>query len=79
MRRTPRVVIDRRGALISLAAELRTRTLVVDVEPLLSPWDTAAERVAAPRVPARRKFPALETALRHPALAPRADAGRKAD
>ncbi len=41
MRRTPRVVIDRRAILISLAAELQTRTLVVDVEPLLSRWHAA--------------------------------------
>ena len=47
MRRTPRVVIDRRGVLISLVAELRTRTLIVDVEPFLSTWDAAADTVIA--------------------------------
>lgn len=47
MRRTPRVVIDQRVALISLAAELQTRTLVVDVEPLLCPWGAAPETVLA--------------------------------
>lgn len=45
MRRTPRVLIDRRSVLMSMAAELRTRTLVVDVEPLLSPWGAATETV----------------------------------
>jgi predicted HAD superfamily phosphohydrolase YqeG len=45
MRRTPRVVIDQRAVLISLAAELQTRTLVVDVEPLLNAWDATAEVV----------------------------------
>jgi hypothetical protein len=32
---------------MSMAAELRTRTLVVDVEPLLSPWGAAPESVFA--------------------------------
>lgn len=47
MRRTPRVLIDRRAVLISSAAGLQTRTLIVDVEPLLSPWDAAAETLPA--------------------------------
>jgi predicted HAD superfamily phosphohydrolase YqeG len=47
MRRAPKVVIDRRAILISLPAELQTRTLVVDVEPLLSPWDAAGDTVIA--------------------------------
>lgn len=42
MKRTPRLTANQHDALAIMAVRLKTRTLVVDVEPILTTWGTPA-------------------------------------